>query len=114
MKTQAEYIEDIVSRLKMLDPYKIVLFGSQASGTDTVASDIDLLIVLDSDSIPQTYEEKMGNKLAVRKKIIDINERVPIDLVVYTKAEFDIIEKNKTSFSNEIRKNGISLYEKAS
>ncbi len=114
MKTYTEYIEQVVSKLRGLDPYKIILFGSQASGRYTEGSDIDLLIILDSKVIPKTYEEKMNKKLTVRNKIIETNEHVPIDLIVYTKAEYDIIEKEKVSFINEINKTGKILYEKAS
>ncbi|MHB9027887.1 MAG: nucleotidyltransferase domain-containing protein [Candidatus Latescibacterota bacterium] len=114
MKTFAEYIEEIVSRLALLDPYKIILFGSQASGTYTEDSDIDLFVVLDSEIVSQTYEEKMHNYLTASNQIAEINERVPIDLIVYTKAEYDILEENNVSFINEVRKTGKTLYEKAS
>ncbi len=114
MKTNAEYIEEIVSKLQGLSPHKIILFGSQATGSYTEDSDIDLIIILDSKNIPQTYEEKMKNKLAVRNCLFEINEHVPIDLLVYTKAEYDIIEKAKTSLIKEINNTGKILYEKAS
>ncbi len=114
MNTQTKYIEAIVSRLVGLDPYKIVLFGSQATGKPTEDSDIDLLVVLNSSIVSKTYEERIQKSLSVRDLILDINEQVPIDLLVYTKAEYEIIENAHTSFINEINNNGIVLYEKAS
>lgn len=113
-KTYADELNQIVSRILELDPHKIILFGSQAAGTPTAESDIDLLVILDSGNISQNYEEKMRNTLAVRKSIYEINRRIPIDLIVYTKAEYEIIEKEETSFSKEIRDTGRILYEKAS
>ncbi len=97
-----------------LDPYKIVLFGSHAIEAQGEGSDIDLLVILDSEAISQTYKEKMKKKLMVRNKIIEINERVPIDLIVYTKAEYEIMVKHGSSFLKEITTSGKTLYEKAS
>ena len=114
MNSYAEYIEEIVAKLILLDPYKIILFGSQASGTYTEDSDIDLFVILDSERVSQTYEEKMRNYLTASNQIIEINERVPIDLIVYTKAEYDILEENNVSFINEVRETGKTLYEKES
>ncbi len=114
MKAPREYINEIVSKLAELDPYKIILFGSQATGTYSEDSDLDLLIILDSKEISKTYDEKMHNKLLVRDRIIDISKHIPIDLIVYTKAEYDIIEKARTSFIKEINNTGKVLYEKAS
>lgn len=114
METRTNYIDNIVSRLLTLDPYKVVLFGSHAIETQGEGSDIDLLVILDSEAISQTYKEKMKKKLMVRNKIIEINERVPIDLIVYTKAEYEIMVKHGSSFLKEITTSGKTLYEKAS
>ncbi len=114
METRTNYIDNIVSRLLTLDPYKIVLFGSHAIETQGEESDIDLLVILDSEAISQTYKEKMKKKLMVRNLIIEINKRVPIDLIVYTKAEYEIMVKHGSSFLKEITTSGKTLYEKAS
>ena len=113
-KTYADVLNQIVSRILELDPHKIILFGSQAAGTSTEESDIDLLVILDSGNISRNYEEKMRNTLAVRNSIYEINKRIPIDLIVYTKAEYEVIEKEGASFSKEIKNTGRILYEKAS
>lgn len=49
MEAKTGAIHEIVSRLIALDPYPIVLFGSVASGTEELRSDIDLRVVLDSE-----------------------------------------------------------------
>ena len=49
MKTGTNDIRDIVSRLLACDPYRIVLFGSYALGMEDSGSDIDLLVILDSE-----------------------------------------------------------------
>ena len=113
-RPHTEDINRIVSRILNLDPYKIILFGSQAVGTSTEESDIDILVILDSENISKTYEEKMRNTLSVRNNIYEINKNVPIDLIVFTKAEYEILEKEMTSFAKGISNTGKILYEKAS
>ena len=113
MKNAQKYLEEIKRRLKEIEPYKIILFGSVAVGNSDEESDIDLIVVLDSEKISQNYEEKMFNKMLVRKAIRDISEEIPIDLLVYTKKEFEIIMNNKNSFFREIEIQGKVLYEKA-
>jgi len=93
---------------------KIILFGSYANGNFSEDSDIDLIVILDSSEIAKNYEEKMKNKLLVRKSIYELSKKIPIDLVVYTKTEYDIIANNENSFYNEIVNSGKILYEKAS
>ena len=107
-------IVDIVSRLLTLDPYRIVLFGSCVLGAEDPGSDIDLLVVLDSEAISQTYEERMGRRLIVRDSLQEINRRVPMDLIVYTKAEYELLQRHGTSLLKEIESSGKTLYEKAS
>ena len=114
METKTSDIYDIVSSLLTCDPYRIVLFGSHALGTEETRSDIDLLVILDSEVISQTYEERMQRRLVVRDSIQEINRQIPIDLIVYTKAEYELLQRHGTSFLNEIERLGKTLYEKAS
>ena len=76
------YIPLILERLKPLRPYKIILFGSHAYGDSHAESDIDLMVVLDADEIPQTFEENLRNKLLVRDALWDLNSDVSIIDVV--------------------------------
>ncbi len=114
MKDGRKYIPEIIKILKQINPYKIILFGSYANGIFSEDSDIDLIVVLDSSEISKNYDEKMKNKLLVRRYLYDLSKKVAIDLVVYTKGEFEIISKNENSFYNEIKNTGKILYEKAS
>ena len=47
--TRTNTVRDIVARLNVLDPYRIVLFGSHALDREHLESDVDLLVILDSD-----------------------------------------------------------------
>lgn len=108
-----KYFAEIINRIREVNPYKIILFGSYADGNFSENSDVDVLVVLDSPKVAQNYEEKMQNKLLVRRLIYSLSKQIPVDLVVYTKGEFDILAKNNISFFNEIRSKGKVLYEKA-
>lgn len=112
MEDNRKYIAEIVQNIKQIDPYKIILFGSYANGVFSEDSDLDLVVILDSQKIARNYDEKMRNKLLVRRNIYELSKKVPVDLVVYTKGEYDIISENRTSFYNEIENSGKVLYEK--
>jgi len=114
MEWLEEYLPEIIEKLKKINPYKIVVFGSIANNESGKNSDIDLLVILDTETISNNYEEKMQNKLLVRKCIYDISKKIPIDLLVYTKKEYEIIKENPNSFFKEISVTGKTLYEKAS
>lgn len=109
-----DYLNEALESLKTLDPLRIVLFGSAARGEVREWSDLDFLIVLDSDRIPETYEEKMQLKLDVRKKIRKLSYKVPIDLLVYTRPEYEALVNQNSSFVREILAEGKTLYESKS
>jgi predicted nucleotidyltransferase len=108
------YLQEIQNRLRTINVKKILLFGSSAKGDMHEDSDIDLLVVLDEDYTPQTYDEWMEVKLKVRRILRDINEKIAIDLLVYTNPQYEQLLDNMNSFQREIHKNGRVLYEKAS
>ena len=49
METKTNAIHEIVSRLRVVDPFRIVLFGSLALETEELESDIDLLVIISGD-----------------------------------------------------------------
>ena len=85
------------------DPLKVILFGSRAWGNPSQDSDVDLLIIKDTDI---SRGDRIRN---VHKLIRDIE--VPVDVLVYTPSEVarrlslrdffveDIINKGKVLFS---------------
>ena len=109
-----DYLPEIIESLKKINPYKIYLFGSVSVGQETVDSDIDLVVILDCDTIPKSYDEKLENKILVRDAIIDISMEVPIDLLVYSRTEFDKFKKINRPFASEILDRGSLIYEKVS
>jgi len=112
MDDNRKYLSEIIENLKKVDPYKIIMFGSYAKDVFSEDSDIDLVVILDSPEIAKNYDEKMRNKLLVRRSIYELSKKVPVDLLVYTKGEYDIISASLSSFYNEIETSGKVLYEK--
>lgn len=105
------YLPKIIESLKEIDPFKIYMFGSVANGTDNEDSDIDLAVILNSDILPKTYDEKLKNKVLVRNSILDLSMEVPIDLLVYTKEEFKRLDEVNKPFMAEIVEKGTIIYE---
>lgn len=76
-----ETIEGVVQTIaEKFHPRKIVLFGSYANGSPTPDSDLDLLIVMDSDQ-PRRYKRAVPIHGLFRPK------PCPMDILVYTPDE---------------------------
>jgi predicted nucleotidyltransferase len=107
-------LNDLITSLKKSNPYKIILFGSFAAGTENENSDIDLMVILDNNDVSKTYQQRMAKKLFIRKLVREINYKVALDILVYSRAELKIIKEHGNYFIDEIEKTGKILYEKAS
>ncbi|MBI5892460.1 MAG: nucleotidyltransferase domain-containing protein [Deltaproteobacteria bacterium] len=76
------YLKEAIKRIiSEFNPYKIILFGSYAYGTPTKDSDIDLMVVMDTDMKP--YERS----LPIRKTLKYLG--MPKDVIVRTPQEFE-------------------------
>lgn len=74
--------------LSVMDPVKVILFGSAARGEASEDSDIDLLIVSETED---TVEESIRARLAIG--VIG----APVDILVYTPEEFSERSKDRHS-----------------
>lgn len=91
----------LVERLVALGARKIVLFGSLARGDIGVASDIDLLVVLD---MPGRFMDRLT-------AVYDaMQQRVGVDALVYTSAELEELSQTRP-FIQQILREGRVLYE---
>ena len=104
-----EYIKELKKSLDELKPYKAILFGSYAHGTPHEDSDIDLIVVLNTEEMPKSFSERMKNYSAVRNYFRALNKKVGMDLIVYTKSEWELLQEVNNSFYREIRETGKSL-----
>jgi len=106
-----QYINEIIENLKGINPFKIILFGSYADGTPTEDSDIDLIVVTNDDIHPKNYSEKIKIYLVVSQKLSDLMDKVPIDLIVYTRPMYNRFIELNSMFAKEIIEKGKTLYE---
>ena len=110
-KDKKIYLPLIVTKLKNIGIHKIILFGSLASGDNQLDSDIDLIVVTNDEYLPKSYKEKSDLYLKVSRSLIDLTEKIPIDLLVYTKPMYNKFNELGSLFSKEISQKGIVLYE---
>ena len=108
------YIDQLLEALKQADPYRIVLFGSYAKGTADEDSDIDMLVILDNNDVAKTYEERLKKKLYINRLVRNINYKIALDILVYSKEEYKIVKNYGNYFIDEIENTGRIIYEKAS
>jgi uncharacterized protein len=88
-------LEDITSGLqKAINPVKIYLFGSYATGNADNDSDIDLLVI-----VPDTGKSMMELAIEGRKSLGWIENS--LDLIVCTEFQFDRFRNVKNSIMNE-------------
>jgi predicted nucleotidyltransferase len=101
-----EIVDTITRHVKCRN---IILFGSQAQAMARPDSDIDLVVVLDEPGISHSFKEKMDRKFKVGSLLIDIKRRIPVDLLVYTKDEWALAQKNNSSLMREINETGVQI-----
>jgi len=105
-------IEEMTERLKKLKPYRVILFGSYANGTPTEDSDLDVLVVLDSEKMAKNLDEKIERDMPVSKMLININRKIAMDLITYSRAEYEYLINQNDFFVKEINNTGSVLYER--
>lgn len=94
----------IASRLRLcLSPEAVYLFGSHARGDATFDSDFDFLVVV-SDSSASRFERNV----AARGLVSDI--RVPKDVLVLTRREWDADLEVPCSLARTVLREGIKLH----
>ena len=96
---------DIVEKLKPLNPYQIILFGSYAYGTPTNDSDLDICIIEKGEI------SKRERKSKIRKALKDI--KIAKDILV-EKYDYFMAYSDETWINTALydaRHKGIVLYE---
>ena len=90
-------------------PKKVILFGSHAYGIPGYDSDIDLIVVLNTDVVCRTYQDRMNNRLLVRRALDTLNRDHALDVLVYTMPEWREFQELDSAFSREVTSRGIDL-----
>jgi predicted nucleotidyltransferase len=88
--------------VEFYQPEKIILFGSYALGNANDSSDLDLLLIKDTDEAP------INRAAGIRKALRDI--LLPMDILVYTPSEISKDKERKFTFIHDVLKSGKILY----
>ncbi|MGQ9787060.1 MAG: nucleotidyltransferase domain-containing protein [Anaerolineae bacterium] len=94
-------VERIVQELQ---PEKIILFGSYASGTPTPDSDVDLLVIMETEASGKERSWAVSRLLIPRP--------FPVDILVRTPQEIERALAEGDFFIREIIAQGRVLYER--
>jgi len=95
-------LQRVISVLKRMEIDKAILFGSFARGTGNRSSDIDLIIIKET-TLP--FLKRADDFYA------SIKPKVAMDILVYTKREYEKMLKENNSFIKHISKEGRTIYE---
>lgn len=83
-------------------PQQVILFGSYAYGQPTEDSDVDLLVLVDTQEPPIHVAAQISAA---------VDHPFPLDIVVRTPADFTAAVQRKGIFAMEVATKGVSLYE---
>ena len=104
--------ETIIERLTGLEVQRVILFGSHAWGQPGTDSDIDLLVVLDEEAVPETSADHGHLHQRVARRLRDVEREVPIDLIVHTRPMHREFLDRNSMFARKVARQGRILYEK--
>ncbi|MDJ0270704.1 MAG: nucleotidyltransferase domain-containing protein [Aigarchaeota archaeon] len=94
-----QIIRDGIQHLKNELPLRyVILFGSYAEGRNTVASDVDILVVYDG--------RKVGDDYLIVRKVIRLPNLQPH---IYTMEEYEELRQTKGSIVEIALKRGIRI-----
>jgi len=102
--------EEIVERLKPLNPDKIILFGSYAYGTPDENSDIDLFLIKNKKS-SQEYDKY---ELEASRRLTELIYKYKIGFDILSASENFVSRREDYFYKVDIMKNGEILYEQNS
>jgi uncharacterized protein len=90
-------------------PLKVILFGSYARGVNYRESDIDLVVILDKEGKSESYRSLVNNRIEISRRLRRLRKMHPVDILVYTKDEWEALKASKSSFVQKIEAEGLDI-----
>ncbi len=100
-KLLQDSVKEIVTKLSHLNVERVSLFGSYAMGKADLFTDLDILVVMDTD---KPFPERLASLYSLLALPVDM------DILCYTPEEFDRMKE--TPFLQKILAEEVILYEK--
>lgn len=97
-----EIKQQIIKKLKPLNPEKIILFGSYAYGNPNEESDLDICVV------QKEYDNRWKEKAKIRELLKDI--KIPKDILVPYLEEYEFYKKEYGSVYKDIEDRGLVIW----
>lgn len=101
-KNKDKIIELIKDRIRAYAPERVYLFGSYARNEADDVSDIDLVVIKDTDEPP-------FDRMRSVVRILELDHS--IDVLVYTPNEFEYMLKRGNAFAEMIQEEGLLIYD---
>jgi predicted nucleotidyltransferase len=96
-------VDEVVRRIvARTDPEEVIVFGSYAKGTPKVGSDLDLLVVMETD-------RPMARRADALKPMF-AHALIPVDVHVYTREEVEVYGKTPYAFIHSVLASGRVAY----
>jgi predicted nucleotidyltransferase len=101
--SRQERAAHIIASLEEFDPRRVILFGSGARGDQDEYSDLDLVIIKET-------EERFLDRL---EKVYDlVKPTFAMDVLVYTPQESAEMQERDNPFIEMVLKEGVVIYER--
>ena len=98
-------LQEMVTRIvTAVDPMKIILFGSFAYGIPHKESDVDILVIMETN---RPRHKRPG---VIHRALAGL--LIPKDILVYTPAEVDEWKDVSQAFVTQVLKRGVVVYDK--
>ncbi len=98
-------IQQITDKIvEKFNPWRIILFGSQAKGNSNISSDIDLFVEMDTDKRPPERSIEISRLFGLRNWAMDV--------IVYTPDEVRRLKSIHGTLLSVIESEGEILYER--
>jgi uncharacterized protein len=95
-------IRKILECLKRYEPEKVIIFGSSARGDADEQSDVDVVIIKQTD-------KRFLDRLLEVAKLLD-NDLGKVDVFVYTREEFEDMQRRENPFIGKVVTEGRTIY----
>ena len=103
MKLTDDIKKQIVTKLKPLNPFKIIIFGSYAYGNPTKDSDLDICVV------EKDYKNRWEEKKKIREALKDL--KFSKDILNPRLDEYEFYKKEYGSVYKDIEDKGVVLWQ---